>query len=330
MATFHSHIASLSVGREVDQRQMQRLLGSRYVLDEPLGRGASGTVWRGRVRDTGEPVAIKVLREELASDPDVVTRFLRERSLLLRVRHPNLVTVRELVVEGDRLALVMELVNGPDLRTHLCEYGPMRVDAAARLMAQVLAALAVAHRHGIVHRDLKPANILLRPGPDGPFPLLSDFGIARSLDGTQLTRTREMLGTPQYLAPETATGRPPTPAVDVYAAGIVLYELVTGRPPFTGPDVYALVRRHVEEVPERPAGMPGPLWRIIADCLAKDPAARPDAGSLIPRLGQVAGRVRGTRGRPGHGLPTGTHRAADSGRDQTRHPAVPGETGRKG
>jgi serine/threonine-protein kinase len=267
---------------------MERSLGSRYLLDEPLGRGASGTVWRGRVRGTDEPVAVKILREELARDPDVVTRFLRERALLLRIRHPNLIRVHDLVVEGEVLALVMELVNGPDLRTHLRGEGRLRPAAAAGLMAPVLDALAVTHQHRIVHRDLKPANILLRPGRDGLFPLLSDFGIARSADGTRLTRTRELLGTPHYLAPETAVGATPTSAVDVYAAGIVLYELVAGRPPFDDPEVIALVRRHVEEVPARPPGVPDPLWRIIADCLRKDPAERPRAVAVARALREAA------------------------------------------
>ncbi len=145
-----------------------RPVGSKYLLEEPLGRGATGTVWRARQRETagaeaavpgqpGETVAIKVLKEELANDADVVMRFLRERSVLLRLTHPNIVRVRDLVVEGDLLALVMDLVEGPDLHRYLRENGPFSPVAAALLTAQVADALASSHADGVVHRDLKPA-----------------------------------------------------------------------------------------------------------------------------------------------------------------------------
>jgi serine/threonine-protein kinase len=271
-------------------------LGSRYVLEEPLGRGASGTVWRGRVRDSGEAVAVKVLREELAGDPDVVTRFLRERALLLRLRHPNLVGVRDLVVEGDVLALVMDLIEGPDLRQHLRAEGKLPPPEAARLLSGVLDALAVTHASGIVHRDLKPANILLRRTAEGFEPLLSDFGIARLADGPQLTRTHELLGTPSYVAPETAAGARPTPAVDVYAAGILLYELVSGAPPFTDDSPFVVLRKHIEETPTRPAEMPELLWLLVGDCLRKDPAERPETRTLARRLRRVGEVLSGTAG----------------------------------
>ncbi|MFC5851559.1 serine/threonine-protein kinase, partial [Streptomyces chlorus] len=146
-----------------------RPVGSKYLLEEPIGRGATGTVWRARQRETagaeaavpgqpGETVAIKVLKEELANDADVVMRFLRERSVLLRLTHPNIVRVRDLVVEGDLLALVMDLVEGPDLHRYLRENGPFTPVAAALLTAQISDALGASHADGVVHRDLKPAN----------------------------------------------------------------------------------------------------------------------------------------------------------------------------
>lgn len=165
-----------------------RPVGSKYLLEEPLGRGATGTVWRARVReDEGTLVAVKVLKEELAGDPDVVMRFLRERSALLRLRHPHIVRVRDLVVEGDLLALVMDLIDGPDLHRYLRENGPFSPIGTALLTAAVADALAASHADGIVHRDLKPANVLLATttGEDGAermHPMLTDFGIARLAD----------------------------------------------------------------------------------------------------------------------------------------------------
>ncbi|MGW2251424.1 protein kinase domain-containing protein [Kitasatospora sp. NPDC001660] len=280
-----------------------RPVGSKYVLEETLGRGATGTVWRGRVRsevdvpggEPGQSVAIKVLREELAADPDVVMRFLRERSLLLRLTHPNIVRVRDLVVEGELLALVMDLVEGPDLARYLRSNGPFSPIAGALLMAQVADALAASHADGIVHRDLKPANVLLASvlvdGTEQMHPMLTDFGIARLADSPGITRTHEFVGTPAYVAPESAEGRAQTSAVDVYGAGIMLYELVTGRQPFQGDGALAVLQAHLAQEPLRPSTMPEPLWTVIERCLRKDPAQRPSATSLARALRVVAAGV---------------------------------------
>ncbi|WP_354640808.1 serine/threonine-protein kinase [Kitasatospora camelliae] len=281
-----------------------RPVGSKYLLEETLGRGATGTVWRGRVREDvplpglepGQAVAIKVLREELAADPDVVMRFLRERSVLLRLAHPNIVRTRDLVVEGELLALVMDLIEGPDLFRYLRSNGPFSPIAGALLMAQIADALAVSHADGIVHRDLKPANVLLATtrGADGSeqmHPMLTDFGIARLADSPGITRTHEFVGTPAYVAPESADGRPQTAAVDVYGAGIMLYELVTGRPPFQGDGPLAVLQAHLAQEPERPRNLPEPLWTVIERCLRKDPAQRPTAVSLARALRVVAAGI---------------------------------------
>ncbi|MEK2494890.1 serine/threonine-protein kinase [Kitasatospora purpeofusca] len=280
-----------------------RPVGSKYLLEETLGRGATGTVWRGRVRADvevpgtapGQLVAIKILREELAADPDVVMRFLRERSLLLRLTHPNIVKVRDLVVEGELLALVMDLVDGPDLSRYLRQNGPFSPIAGALLMAQVADALAASHADGIVHRDLKPANVLLATavveGTEQMHPMLTDFGIARLADSPGITRSHEFVGTPAYVAPESAEGRPQTSAVDVYGAGIMLYELVTGRQPFQGDNPLAILQAHLAQEPQRPSTMPEPLWTVIERCLRKDPAQRPGAVSLSRALRVVAAGV---------------------------------------
>ncbi|MFJ9012243.1 serine/threonine-protein kinase [Streptomyces canus] len=276
-----------------------RPVGSKYFLEEPLGRGATGTVWRARQRETagaeaavpgqpGETVAIKVLKEELASDPDIVMRFLRERSVLLRLTHPNIVRVRDLVVEGDLLALVMDLVEGPDLHRYLRENGPFSPMGAALITAQIADALAASHADGVVHRDLKPANVLLRQYGGQMHPLLTDFGIARLADSPGLTRTQEFVGTPAYVAPESAEGRPQTSAVDIYGAGILLYELVTGRPPFSGGSALEVLHQHLSAEPRRPSTVPDPLWTVIERCLSKNPDRRPSAENLARGLRVVA------------------------------------------
>ncbi|GHA64733.1 hypothetical protein GCM10010372_75630 [Streptomyces tauricus] len=276
-----------------------RPVGSKYLLEEPLGRGATGTVWRASQRETagaeaavagqpGETVAIKVLKEELAGDPDIVMRFLRERSVLLRLTHPNIVRVRDLVVEGDLLALVMDLIDGPDLHRYLRENGPFSPVAAALLTAQVADALAASHADGVVHRDLKPANVLLQQQGGQMHPMLTDFGIARLADSPGLTRTHEFVGTPAYVAPESAEGRPQTSAVDIYGAGILLYELVTGRPPFGGGSALEVLHQHLSAEPRRPSTVPDPLWTVIERCLRKNPDERPSAENLARGLRTVA------------------------------------------
>ncbi|MGW4234189.1 serine/threonine-protein kinase [Streptomyces sp. NPDC004980] len=279
-----------------------RPVGSKYLLEEPLGRGATGTVWRARQRETagaeaavagqpGETVAIKVLKEELANDADVVMRFLRERSVLLRLTHANIVRTRDLVVEGDLLALVMDLVDGPDLHRYLRENGALTPVAASLLTAQIADALAASHADGVVHRDLKPANVLLDERNGEMHPMLTDFGIARLADSPGLTRTHEFVGTPAYVAPESAEGRPQTSAVDIYGAGILLYELVTGRPPFAGGTALEVLHRHLSEEPRRPTTVPEPLWTVIERCLRKDPDQRPSAVNLARALRTVGAGI---------------------------------------
>lgn len=266
-----------------------RPVGSKYLLDEVLGRGGTGTVWRGQTRDSEERVAIKILKEELANDPDVVMRFLRERSVLLRLTHPNIVRVRDLVVEGELLALVMDLVDSPDLHQYLRTHGPFSPETAAQVVAQIADALASSHADGVVHRDLKPANVLLQEeaGQAGQAtlrPMLTDFGIARLADSPGVTRTSEFVGTPAYVAPESAEGRPQTSAVDIYGAGIVLYELLAGSPPFQGEGALAMLHQHLNETPQRPSGVPDPLWTVIERCLDKEPSRRPSASDLARAL----------------------------------------------
>jgi serine/threonine protein kinase, bacterial len=157
---------------------LMRLLGSNYLLEEQLGEGANGKVWRGRHVGTGQRVAVKLLREELASDPELVARFVRERLAMLSVRGPHVVRVLEHVVEGETLALVMPLLTGGDLRGLMRRYGRAPATDVARIGAEIFDGLASVHAAGIVHRDVKPENILVDRSTPAPTMLVSDFGVS--------------------------------------------------------------------------------------------------------------------------------------------------------
>ncbi|MFI6183958.1 protein kinase [Nonomuraea sp. NPDC051191] len=280
----------------MDADGAEAFLGSRYVLLDEIGAGAMGTVWRARHRETGETVAVKMLRSNLAGDQDLVLRFVQERNVLRTLRHPHIVTMRDFVIEGERLALVMDLVEGGDLRGLLQQHGTLPPAVAAELMAQVAEALAAAHAMGVVHRDVKPGNVLI-DGPTGQV-RLTDFGVARIVLGPGLTQTTSIIGTPAYLSPEVADGGPPTGAVDVYAVGLILYELMAGRPPFVGEHPMALLRQHAMAMPRRLPGMPDALWAVIAACTAKDPAGRPAAGQVAVALREAVPSVTGLAALP--------------------------------
>jgi ABC-type branched-subunit amino acid transport system substrate-binding protein len=258
-------------------------VGSRYLLDYLIGQGAWGRVWHGRRRSDGAPVAIKVLRAEYAADPEVVSRLLRERTLLQALRHPHLVQVEDLVVEGDTFAVVMELVDGVDLR-RVAQRGELDLDEALTVLAQVAQALAHIHAEGVLHRDVKPENILVSRRDGRVWAQLTDFGLAWLADGQRLTVVSHVLGTPAYLAPELLSGHPYGPAVDVYALGVTAYELLCGHRPFNGEHPMALMRAHLDDQPARPPGMAEHQWRVIHACLAKDPRQRPTAAQVTSEV----------------------------------------------
>ncbi|MFI1033487.1 serine/threonine-protein kinase [Streptomyces sp. NPDC020951] len=266
---------------------MARKIGSRYTAHQILGRGSAGTVWLGEGPDG--PVAVKLLREDLASDEELVGRFVQERTALLGLEHPHVVSVRDLVVDGNDLALVMDLVRGTDLRTRLERDRRLAPEAAVAIVADVAEGLSAAHAAGVVHRDVKPENVLLdMQGPLGPGgshrALLTDFGIAKLIDTPKRTRATKIIGTPDYLAPEIVEGLPPRASVDIYALATVLYELLAGFTPFGGGHPGAVLRRHVTESVAPLPGIPDELWQLIVQCLAKAPASRLRASELAARL----------------------------------------------
>ncbi|MFD3566295.1 protein kinase [Streptomyces sp. NPDC058671] len=275
---------------------MARNIGSRYTTHQILGRGSAGTVWLGEGPEG--PVAVKLLREDLASDQELVGRFVQERTALLGLDHPRVVKVRDLVVDGNDLALVMDLVRGTDLRTRLDRERRLAPEAAVAITADVADALAAAHAAGVVHRDVKPENILLDMegplGPGGAHPaLLTDFGVAKLIDTPGRTKATRIIGTPDYLAPEIVEGLPPRAAVDIYALATVLYELLAGFTPFGGGHPGAVLRRHVTETVVPLPGIPEELWQLIAQCLAKAPASRLRASELSARLKDVLPLLKG-------------------------------------
>ncbi|MER7045653.1 MULTISPECIES: serine/threonine-protein kinase [Streptomyces] len=275
---------------------MARNIGSRYTAHQILGRGSAGTVWAGEGPEG--PVAIKLLREDLASDQELVGRFVQERTALLGLGHPRIVGVRDLVVDGNDLALVMDLVRGTDLRTRLDRERRLAPEAAASIIADVADGLAAAHKAGVVHRDVKPENILLDMegplGPAGAHPaLLTDFGVAKLIDTPRRTKSSRIIGTPDYLAPEIVEGLPPRAAVDIYALATVLYELLAGFTPFGGGHPGAVLRRHVTETVVPLPGIPEELWQLILQCLAKAPASRLRASEMGGRLRELLPMLAG-------------------------------------
>ncbi len=268
---------------------MTRKIGSRYTVTRVIGRGTCGTVWEGAGPDG--PVAVKLLREDLAADQTLIARFVQERTVLTSLVHPNIVAVRDLVVDGTDLALVMDLVRGTDLRERLDAERALPPSEAVALAADVAAGLAAAHARGVVHRDVKPENVLLDAATGTA--RLTDFGIARLVDGPRRTRATRIVGTPDYLAPEVIEGCPPGPPVDVYALGTLVFELLTGWTPFGGGHPGAVLRRHVTEtVPDVP-GLPEAIADLLTSCLSKAPAARLTAAEAAGRLRVLAPELAG-------------------------------------
>ncbi|GGU89205.1 serine/threonine-protein kinase PkaB [Streptomyces albospinus] len=316
---------------------MARKIGSRYTAHQILGRGSAGTVWLGEGPEGA--VAIKLLREDLASDQELVGRFVQERAALLSLEHPHVVGVRDLVVDGADLALVMDLVRGTDLRTRLERERRLAPEAAVAIAADVADGLAAAHAARIVHRDVKPENVLLDMqgplGPGGAHPaLLTDFGIARLVDSPRRTRATKVIGTPDYLAPEIIEGLPPRASVDVYALATVLYEMLAGFTPFGGGHPGAVLRRHVTESVAPLPGIPDELWQLLIQCLAKAPASRLRAPELAARLREILPGLAGMPpldiDEPGGDQPEDEAEggAPAGSRDDSRYPAAaPGEAG---
>jgi serine/threonine-protein kinase len=275
----------------------RRCLGDRYELHQLIAAGGMGQVWRGLDIALHRPVAVKVLRSEYTGDPTFLARFRAEAQHAASLSHPNIAAVFDYGEEiaqdgtGETLAyLVMELVEGEPLSTLVAREGPLSTEATLSLLRQTAFGLGEAHQAGLVHRDVKPGNILVRP--DGSVKI-TDFGIAWSARSVALTRTGQVIGTPQYLSPEQAEGRPTTPASDVYALGLIGYECLTGHPAFDGDNAVTIALKQVQQEPEPlPGAVPVGVRGLISRALLKDPAARlPDGAAFVAAIDDVlAGR----------------------------------------
>ncbi len=256
------------------------VLDERYQVFEPIAKGAMGAVYRGERVKLGRAVAIKILHDALPAELSSRERFEREAKLMARLEHPHCVSVIDFGLHDDKPYLVMELVRGTSLLELVTASGPLEPARAADLMRQVLSGLAHAHELGIVHRDIKPANVMITEKTGlGEQVRILDFGLARPASDSAKLTAGIVVGTPNYMAPEQIKGGTVDARTDLYACGVMLFELITGQKPFRADDPIAVVRKHLHDAPPRLADVRpgvelGDLEQVVARALAKSPADR--------------------------------------------------------
>ncbi|MBI4468618.1 MAG: protein kinase [Acidobacteria bacterium] len=268
-----------------------RTIASKYLIEERIGQGGMGSVYRTRHLVTGKPLAIKVLLEDLAAYDSFVQRFLHEARAAAFLTNPHVINILDCGREGDVVYLLMEYLQGHTLHQLIKLEGPFGPTRAARILGQICSALADAHAHGIIHRDLKPDNVMLRQVEgERDYVKVLDFGIAKVLDeqgAVKLPASRNLfIGTPEYASPEQCNSKPPTPLSDIYSLGIILFEMLTGRPPFQGEPMQVMMQHASQPPPTlREAGLntSADIEAVVARALEKDPARR------IPSALQLAG-----------------------------------------
>lgn len=268
-------------------------IDGRYLVERRLGTGGMADVFACEDLQLGRHVALKVLHENLAQDPDVVARFRRESQSAAGLQHPHIVQVFDRGDWDGIPYMAMELVDGVTLKDVIRDQAPLDPIRSIDQISQVLDALRYAHRRGLVHRDIKPQNVLV--GPEGELKV-ADFGIARAVDDLQMTQTGMIVGTAHYIAPEQAAGQPVTPSADLYAVGVVLFEMLTGRLPFEGDQPVAIALQHVNDDPPAVSivnpSVPADLEDVVMRALAKSPDARfADAEEFISALQRVRQRI---------------------------------------
>jgi len=256
--------------------QMGQLFADRYQVKKEVGRGGMANVYQGEDSFIdNRQVAIKVLRPNFENDSIAIARFQREAFSMAELSHPNIVSITDVGEADNQQYIVMEYVDGPTLKQYIKEHAPLSNEEAINITTEILSAMQMAHGHGIIHRDLKPQNILMTTGGVAK---VTDFGIAKALSDTSLTQTNTMFGSVHYLSPEQARGANATMQSDIYAIGIILYELLTGEIPFDGDSAVAIALKHFQEnVPSiiaKNKNVPQALENVVIKATAKKPEDR--------------------------------------------------------
>lgn len=262
------------------------LLNRRYRVLNPAGTGGMAIVFKAIDEMLERTVAVKILKEDYAKDEDFRERFKQEAKSAANLSHPNIVMVHDFGLDNDQVFIVMEYIDGTDLKTMIREKGRFNIPDTVSLMAQACAGIGYAHRAGLVHCDIKPHNMLV--SKDDRLKV-TDFGIARALASIHPDEKSEIVwGSPHYFSPEQAAGEAPSPASDVYSLGVILYEMLTGKLPFEASDPSELTRMHRMEVPIPPRrlnpAIPEVLEEIILKVLSKEPAARYRTADQLGRV----------------------------------------------
>lgn len=276
----------LCLGHRIRMSTQENLLKNRYQLIGQQGAGGMSVVYRALDLALGRQVAVKILRPSLTHDQTFLERFWHEARNVARLQHPNIVTVHDVGQDGNTHYIVMELIDGDDLKKAIRADAPFAIDRALDIAIKICAGIGYAHRAQLVHADVKPQNVLI---VDNDNVKVTDFGIAQAFANIDPTKREKVVwGSPHYFSPEQAQGRHPTAASDVYSIGIVLFEMLTGRLPFVGSDQQELALAHIRQpaphVHEINPNVPEQLDRIIQKVLAKDPGARYRMADQLGRI----------------------------------------------
>ena len=278
--------------------RLQDAIGDRYKVEKTLGAGGFAVVYLVKDLNLKRNLAVKVLSPDLITSKTVLERFRREAETVAQLSHPNIVPLHFIGEKDDLLFLAMACVEGGSLADRIEKEKKLSVEESARILREVASALDHAHRRGVVHRDIKPSNVLMEAETGRS--LVTDFGIARTAEGASLTASGMMVGTPAYLSPEQVTGSPGDHRVDLYALGVMGYEMLTGQPPFTGPTPTAVLMKRLSANPtpiEKLRGdVPQAVRDVIEGCLIQDPAERFQSGAEIVRA--LGGQTPASGGHP--------------------------------
>lgn len=251
------------------------LLGDRYRILDTLGEGGMANVYLAEDIILQRKVAVKILRLDLQKEPQTLARFQREALATSELSHPNIVMVLDVGTDHGLPYMVMEYVDGPDLKDYILQNSPLNLHDVVRIMDQILSAMTLAHKHNVIHRDLKPQNILMDQHGNIK---IADFGIAVALNQNSITQTNSALGSVHYMSPEQTRGGLITKQSDIYSLGIILYELITGSVPFNGDSAVAIALKHAQEpipsIKEKDEQVPQPLENVVLKATAKDPRDR--------------------------------------------------------